>query len=226
LLDRISDAPLSPGEIAGMGLVFAQVMDEIAATVGRDALGTRSEIWRKAAELTAKGSVGDFLNLVELGASLNWLARTVRIYARPSGPNSDDNWINGANRDRAVSAIIARFRQLGAEAIFYKAEPLDILYCWLSFGDAADVRAFIGQAITSDKLFLDALSAMRNWVNSSEKGVYYPLAKNIIADFMDADEARARLERLALEGDEDSPLRERAKGLLALLEGFDSATGP
>jgi hypothetical protein len=67
---------------------------------------------------------------------------------------------------------------------------------------------------------------MRNWVNSSEKGVYYPLAKNIIADFMDADEARARLERLALEGDEDSPLRERAKGLLALLEGFDSATGP
>ncbi len=218
-LDRLSDNSLSPGEIAGMGLAFAEVMDDIARKLERDVVGGRIEIWKKASALTAKGSVIDVLNLIESGPSINWLASVLRSHALPKGRfDTGDAWINGPNRDRAVSAIISRFRDMGPEEIFRQPEPLVILMCWRMFGDQDEFLAFMEEATGHDEGFLDALGAMRSWVSSSEKGVYYPLSKPVIAQFLDADKAKTRLQRLASKGDDVSGLHQRASELLNQFE--------
>jgi hypothetical protein len=91
--------------------------------------------------------------------------------------------------------------------------PLDILLYWHQLGDENDVRNSFAGAIESDVSFVRAMSALSTWANSSDRGIHHPLHKYYIAHFVNADDAKARLERLT--GSRISSLRKKAKSLLS-----------
>jgi hypothetical protein len=224
LLDRLSDASpdsFSPGEIHGMLSAFADTMDHIAAESGEFTTSGRSEIWRKATRLLNQSAAGDFKNVITNGKSINWLANVVRdqgfAHGLPSGHKDypDNQWLTRAQLDEAIQVVTKRFRELDANTIFQLPSPLDLLFCWYQLGDKTEVRKFFTDAIQSDESFLYALNALRGWASSSDIGIHHPLHKDYVAYFMNADDAKGRLERLADPMAPSSALRDKAKELLS-----------
>jgi hypothetical protein len=175
----------------------------------------------KATRIVTQGNAAEFQELIATGRSINWLANVVRdqgfAHGLPEGSRIDASrqWLNRQQVDLAVSGIIVRFRDAGTTDIFHRPEPLDILFCWLQLGpNKEDVRSFVGEAIRNDNGFLDALNGMRGWSSSSNKGIRYPLKRQYLEFFLDADEAKTRLEAIANADHLDATLTARAKELL------------
>jgi hypothetical protein len=220
LLDE-KDTSLSPREMSGIASVFAVTMDEIAVETPEIQSFGSSDIWRKATRLLGPDVAPNFQKIVATGESINWLANVVRDQAFAHGLPSDNRsnpsrqWLDKNQLDKAIVTIIERFRRAGVRDIFRRPKPLDILFCWHQLGNAEEVRTVIQAATKEDDVeFLSALNAMRGWLSSSSEGVRYPLRRQTVGQFLDADAARARLETLANSGSIKTSLQLRAKELL------------
>jgi hypothetical protein len=224
LLDRLLDSKnrsLSPREMIGIGSVFAVTMDEVAVETSEIQSFGSSDIWRKATRLLGPDVAPNFQTILATGESINWLANVVRdqafAHGLPRGDRSDPSrqWLDKNQLDTAIVTITERFRRAGARNIFRRPEPLDILFCWHQLGNAEEVRTVIQAATKEDDVeFLSALNAMRGWLSSSTEGVRYPLRRQTVEQFLDADVARARLETLANSETTDTSLQLRARELL------------
>jgi hypothetical protein len=218
LLERLtglSEERVTGEERRAFALVFANIMDSFAHQREKDEFGTNA-IWRLSERLLNQANDEDFLQLVGSGFSINWLAFVIRrqgfARGRPTGESSPARmWLSASNFESAVEILVDRFRRLGAE-IFRMPEPAHILYCWLQLGDEAELREFIASNTASDRSFLDFLSALRGWVHSSNRGIYYPLSRHAVANFVDAASAKLRLDKIR-NSDADDELKGVAEEL-------------
>ena len=134
----------------------------------------------------------------------------------PDGNRVDESrqWLDRQQWDGAVTAIIERFKRSGPMDIFQRPSPLDILFCWLQLGDPEDVRAFVQSAVErDDNQFVSALNAMRGW-SSSSQGIRHPLRRQYVEQFLDANAAKSRLEKIANADDISSSLKLLAEEVL------------
>jgi hypothetical protein len=66
----------------------------------------------------------------------------------------------------------------------------------------------------NDDDFLAAVSAMQGWSSSTDKGVRHPIRRLTVAAFMDADKAKARLQKIASSEAVADNLNSKANSLL------------
>jgi hypothetical protein len=222
LLDRFADMKptleRSAERSRGLVLALAETMDEVASSTRATFETGSDQIWSIATRLLDRDSVPFLIDAVAMSPSINWLAEVLRdqgaAHGRPEGREKDKQrqLLTTAELDSCISALTSRFSQAGPEVVFNKPSPLDILFCWLQLGSADNVRDFIAKAIQGDKMFLDAMFAMRGWSASSSEGIRHPLRRSYVGQFTDADEALARLQSLATGS--ESTLSTRASQLL------------
>ncbi len=91
---------------------------------------------------------------------------------------------------------------------------MNALYCWYQLGDKTELHELFADTIQSDERFVEAMSALSGWANSSSVGIYHPLYRHVVEYFTSADEAKARLERLTTASATNPVLRDKAKELL------------
>jgi hypothetical protein len=227
LVDRLAGMPLtsmSAMQREGIVSTFSHVMDDAIRIIGLGFGGDR-QVWRRSEKILTSDIAQHFLSLLPNTASVNWFAYAIRqqgsAHGRPGGTprESSDLWLTPSELDIAIERVIARLTALGSE-VFRLPVPLDALNCWLELADATKLRAFIANHTKTDTSFLDALDAMRVWHNSSDTGVYFPLYRKVVGQFMDIDVAMDRLHQLMSEGD----LVERARGIKQMWR--DSGFGP
>jgi hypothetical protein len=206
LLDRIGDLPtnsLSSVEQRGVAEALAATMDEVAATRSQSNDWGSDPIWSKATRLIKRTDSANFEAIVTHGASLNWIAEVIRDQGFAHGlPNSsradaDAQWLSRPQLDAAVTEFIDRVKAIGPAAIFDMPQPLDVLFCWAQLGPADQLSEFLAPGIVTDAGFLKAMNSMRGWMSSSGAGVSHPLYRDYVLTFVDADAAKARLERLS-----------------------------
>lgn len=95
-------------------------------------------------------------------------------------------------------------------------EPLQILFCWDQLGDeTGELRQRIATETTDDGMFIRVLMAMRQWVSSSNRGIYQSLEPDMVNHFMSFESAMTRLKTLAT-ADNAPELRKAATELLAV----------
>lgn len=213
-LDRLNDAQLSSIEAAGVAIACGDTMDDVARMVGRRVIGGRIDIWNKAAQIVPRCSIADVTNLFGAASSVNWLAGVFRrLASEAETPNGSQSPIDQTVRDSLAGTLITRFRLMRGPAIFRQPEPLVILHCWRLYGNRSELQNVLNEAMFDDFGFVEGLNAMRSWVHSSEKGLYYPLSRSVIADFIDPDKAKERLEQIRRDVP-DAALSTRATQLL------------
>jgi hypothetical protein len=222
LLDRLLDSKSSlipPDALRGMLTAFSNVMDEVAVRGHAFKSNDASDVWAKSMFLLDSSLADAFDEAVRNGKSINWLAYVIRdqgfAHGQPTGDRRDSSrqWLSREQLARTVNQVVDRFRRAGADDIFRRPAPLDILFCWLQLGSENEVRHFFSEAIQEDEAFLIALEAIRGW-SSSNEGIKCPLYKHYLSFFTDADAAYARLLKLS-SGEKTSPkLRRHAHELL------------
>jgi hypothetical protein len=198
-------------------------MDDIARRTDQLRLQGESEIWSKARKLLRQNPPRDFLAAVRRGKSVNWLAHILRdqgfAFGLPEGNRSypDNRWLTREELDECIGAMTTRFEKLGMRKIFSLPAPLDVLFCWVQLGDADEVKLRFAEATKTDTKLVRALNALCGWSNSSNRGIYHPLAEEYIAYFADPAVVRGKLEAIGSKGRQvPASLRTRARELLDL----------
>lgn len=124
-----------------------------------------------------------------------------------------ENSFLSAEELRDISAKQIEFYESLTPAAWRMLEdPFDILYAWKdATGSNEAPGKFLEMAMVSDDDFLNTLSALRCVTSSAQNRVAH-VPEAFIAQFIDAESVKERLEKLAHEGTET----ERAAGLLRL----------
>lgn len=215
--DRLSDA--APEQQVGLARALAEMMDELPR-VGPTQFSD-VDPWRSAAKLLSKSAGSHFNDIATNGRSLNWLAVVMRDQGFALGVTSSNisaperQWLTRDQFDEAMEAIQKRFEALGLEGILAMPEAATILYCWVQLGDAKKLRELIAAYVVDDAKFIELLEAMRNWVNSSDQGLYQKLDTDVVQLFMDASDTKDRLNDLASSTSVSSEIRKEASDLLS-----------
>ena len=152
------------------------------------------------------------------GKALGWIAGLLAddIFAR--GLAGDDNkgsqepFFETDEFEAAKSALINRIKSEPAEKIMGVPRLPSVLYTWKRLGSDQDVRSWSSEQTKTDEGFLSFLAKSRGWANASNIGIYYPLNKGTISDFIDYDTAVARVRKLATSA-KDKKTRELAEEL-------------
>lgn len=90
---------------------------------------------------------------------------------------------------------------------------LHVLFVWKELGSEQDVRQWVNEQIETDSGFVALLQACREWRSSSVKGLYYPLTRDGMSNFLDFDQALERL-RLIWASSQAQEQRKAAEELL------------
>lgn len=223
LLDRLADFPkdaFAPEEANGIAGAFANSMDDLVSPFKANEYFGERQIWRHATRILKHSDPGRFLNLVQTGRSINWLAHVLRdqgfALGLPDGqnPRSEDAWLNHDQTREAIAALIQRLRRIDILELLDKPSPLDLLFFWAQLGDKHELRARIEHAIRDERGFIKSLNAMRSWASSSTSGVHYPLHRDYVEHFMDAASAKQRLLELSQSASAPLDVRSQAQELL------------
>ncbi|MDD3181820.1 MAG: P-loop NTPase fold protein [Alphaproteobacteria bacterium] len=225
-LDRLSfhKNSLRIEEQKALLLVFSEMMDKVPRK--KDSLFDGADVRRVALRLLGKESSISFLERVQNGASINWLAYVIRdqgfilgkIKEGPAYPELE--WLTVDQLTGAAEQAIIRFRTLGIEGILKQPDPLTIIFCWRQLGDPEELKRLVEKAAEDDGIFINFLEALQSSGVSSNRGAYKFLNKSYVGYFMDCAAAVARLEKM--KGDNDPKVEptipSRAATLLDRLE--------
>ena len=159
------------------------------------------------------------------GKALGWIAGLLAddIFARglagEDNRGSEEPFFETDEFEAAKSALINRIKSEPAEKIMGVPRLPSVLYTWQRLGRDQDVRNWCSEQTKTDEGLLAFLAKSRGWANASNIGIYYPLNKGTISDFIDYDAAVARVRKLATSA-KDKKTRERAEELnLAFQQG-------
>lgn len=207
---------------------LASCMDAVAKAEGKGTWGVTWS-WSSAETLTKK-----FLNRVDgavrsaivnemfgRGIALGWLmCELLRgetfSHGRYGGrPKPEDEWLlTEAELDQAAALFFGRLKSAEKEKIIDTPEVLSFMFGWKQLGDEEGVRGWIADETKTDSGFLRLLAACRGWRSSSSKGLYYPLSRRDLSQFIDYDEALVRLREIRANGEAPTQDREQAEALL------------
>jgi predicted KAP-like P-loop ATPase len=157
------------------------------------------------------------LDVFGKGRSIGWLVGLLAddVYARGLGgkdKGSHEKYFTDRQFESARKIIVERLNSAPAEVILGVPRFIPVLLGWTYLGKPEDVKSWCAEQIKTDEGLLSFLSRSRGWANASGIGVYYPLNKRILSEFIDYDAARARIEHLAVHA-QDAPIRRLAKEL-------------
>ena len=163
--------------------------------------------------------------MFERGRALSWLTQIYRgdifrqgrfgTEGKPEG-----EWLfTSAELDAITEVMTARYRAMSLDDVLSTLEPRRLLFTWSQAGDEAGVRAVLAPCEDDDAAFLRLLKALRSQIGTSE-GRFDVLKRDTIANFMDAEVAITRLQRLA-DGDASAQAADAADLLADLRRGDD-----
>lgn len=221
-LERLFDNKEDLTKQAKLGLVkaFAEMMDEVPETT--DEAFNFSGAWRRATTFFDKDISVEFLEVVRSAPSINWLATVVRDQGFARGiPEGDRRhperyWLTDVQFDNARVSVVGRLRQMGLRKVLMLPRPIHALYCWLQLGPAGELKELIQIETAESRIFLDLIAALRTWVSSSDRGIERRIGRENVANFMDPEMAKQRLEELSKV--EEADIRTRAQEYLAQWE--------
>ena len=218
LLDRLFDQKhsLSAEQLRGLVGVFSNTLDEVATIVREFDVSGRSQLWFDAIRLMSTSTSQKFIECVGVGIAINWLSSAVRDQGFAHGLTGHEKsertqWLTAQETRECVETLVERYKKLGLK-LFLSPSPLDMLFVWSQLGDVQEARNFVARYSENDADFLIVLKGFRGWVNSSDSGIGYPLRREYMTPFMDADEAKSRLRLLI--GSKDVALAEESRRLL------------
>jgi predicted KAP-like P-loop ATPase len=137
------------------------------------------------------------------GKALGWIAGLLtddilaRGLAGGEHRGSHEPFFTEDEFENAKSLLIRRIRAEPPENIMEVPRLPSILYTWKRLSNDEEVRNWCSERTRTDEGLLEFLSKSRGWVSSSSLGIYYPLNKQTISDFIDYDDAVARVQKLA-----------------------------
>jgi hypothetical protein len=215
LLDRVSggSASISSSRAENILLGFADAMDD----AWRKRSFSRSwitSLWDRAQKMipSLRRAVPPELRsglvdrMFAQGQALDWLTDLYRRETAARGGSgqrakSEDEWFFSAEEfERLSSAMNARYRALGMDAILRQIAPRSILFAWSQGGDAAAAKASVVATTASDEGFLQVLDVLRSEVGTTE-GTYSVLKRENVEVFLDYDEVAARIDVLLASSD-------------------------
>ncbi|WP_195930380.1 KAP family P-loop NTPase fold protein [Hyphomicrobium album] len=236
-LDRLlalSSDELPASAIPALLAGLANVVDEASSKGGRHGLGVdwlAVEAERAFRELFKRLSPNDRMLVVKQmfghGKAIGWLVGLLAddVYARglagEDSKGSHETFFDTEEFEIARSVLVVRLKNAGS-ALLDVPRLLPTLYGWNYLGDPSDVASWCKNQIESDAGLLAFLGKSRGWANATGIGVYYPLNRKNLSEFIDYDLAKERVERLFRHA-EERDVRTRAKELLeAFKQGEES----
>jgi hypothetical protein len=231
LIDRLlqmDDERVPQEAISAILRGLASCMDAVAKAEGKGTWGVTWS-WSSAETLTKKllkrvDSAGRSAIVAEMfgrGTALGWLmCELLRgetfAHGRYGGrPKPEDEWLlTEVELEQAVGLFFDRLRTAEKDKIVGTPEVLSFMFGWKQLGDEEGVRAWIAEETRTDSGFLRLLVACRGWRSSSNRGLYYPLSRRDLSQFMDYDAALVRLREIRANGEAPIQDRDQAEALL------------
>lgn len=227
LLERL-DAPeaesLSEVRCRSLLLLFSNILDDAYRARPFDRFWVDT-IWDRAQRLSARllRAVSDdrsavIAEMFSEGCAIEWLTSTLRRETFAHGRYGDrakpeqDRILTSQELDAAAAALLARYRNLTIDELTKLVDPVSLLFAWRQSGDEEGPRQLVGAAFEADEWLVALLETMRGTVQSSA-GRYQVIKRDSLEPFMDFDEARRRLEKMAM-NDQLPDLAQRARSLI------------
>ncbi len=230
LLDRLEfmdKAELPNNAIPSILYGLANCMDGCQRKVNSDKLSRRAS-WRASGdlfvELAARQDEFDRTKVIENvfsnGAAIGWLMAHLlpgQILTpdrfEPGTFSEGSSMFSDQQLQTATRLLLNRFETTDRDKIIDAPELVSLMKGWQIAGDTALVWQWAKEQMVTDNKFLKFLSACRGWTKSDK--TYYPLNRRDLKNFMDFDEALARLKGMSEDSGRDPAQIALAKELLA-----------
>ena len=95
---------------------------------------------------------------------------------------------------------------------------MSLLYAWRQGSGTEEARQWVGAQTATDAGLLDFLSHVRGWAASSNVGVYHPLKRRDLENFLDYENAVQRVEAISLGAEASAADRQLALELMTAIE--------
>lgn len=233
LLERFKDASdgLSSRQSRNLLIAFSLMMDE-AYRVRPFDLRWMSTLWDRASSLVPVllkncDSEQRKITIIEMfsdGAAINWLTNLLRreIFAHGiygDQKRSENDWLLlGPELELVTKFMLERYRLLTRDDFLGLIDPPNLLFAWRQGGDEEGPRALITSCIEDDDGLVATLEILVSTVTSSHRGTYSVLTRDSLDYFLDFDNARQRVSKLATDA---GPLTARALKLAAAFDSTD-----
>lgn len=228
LIDRLVAAAehVPASAVPGIFAAFSAVLDTVARVSPERDFGeiTAWRSARRAVRLLLKRVPQEHrqacLRRLFDGPALGWLASVLRseifshgLYGDKAEPESQ-RLLTAAEFEVVLSMMLKRFSETPPDELMRAPNLMSLLYGWKQGGGADEARRWVESQIRTDSGLLTFLSHARGWAANSNVGVYYPLRRNDLQNFLDYEEAVRRVRAIAASSAASEADRELAAELL------------
>jgi len=135
------------------------------------------------------------------GAALEWLVRSLsRLRTGQAGRGA---LLSASDIIRATEILLDRLNSdTPLESLPYL---LEFLWSWRRLGDEDGPRLYVEHHIVSDEEFLAVMKGLRSWMFTADQA-FRPINEPDTRPFIDREQARSRLQRIAREGGSSAEL--------------------
>jgi hypothetical protein len=232
LIDRLIAAAehVPTAAVPGVFAAFSAVLDTIARVSPERDFGEVAA-WRsarRAVQLLLKRVPQEdrqvCLRRLFEGPALGWLASLLRseifshgLYGDKSEPESQ-RLLTAAEFEVVLRTMLKRFSETPPDKLMRAPNLMSLLYGWMQGGGADEARQWVEKQTSTDSGLLTFLSHARGWAANSNIGVYYPLRKNDLQNFLDYEEAVRRVRAIAASSTASEADRDLAAELLVAID--------
>jgi predicted KAP-like P-loop ATPase len=233
LIDRlISISERVPARaIEGILASFARTMDDIALssptgdfgehTAWRSAEQVVKRLLRRVAGIERERCVR---TLFEHERALGWLTSILRAeifshghYGDRTQPE-DQRLLTAAEFTEVLSIMLDRYREASNARLMGVPDLMSLLYAWRQGGDPEEPRRWVNAQVETDAGLLAFLSRVRGWAAATGVGIYHPLKRSDLENFLNYEDALRRVKVIASSSDASEADRQRASELLTAFE--------
>ena len=219
LMDRLAANAdkIPPAAIGGIVRVFAEALDapEFSQTVGDFGVRLTWQIANRIVELLLPRTSDEQRQAVirlmfAEGRAIGWLTHILRGEIFAHGRFGDrqtppERWLLTADEfNEALATMLQRYREMPPAALSQVPNFLSLLYAWKQGSGTDEARDWVTAFTATDEGLLTFLSSVRSWTASSGRGVYYPLKRAELQQFIDVGAAIARVKAI-MESDTATP---------------------
>jgi hypothetical protein len=226
LIETLANRPslVPPEHTRTTCLILSDVMDDIERDKPPGDFGRR-QIWSSARRLLDGLLVETFVEvgssveqMVREGRALGWLAETIRTQHHLSrrDPNEQALFLKPSIADEVYRIFRERCSSAGP-ALIQTPDMLTLLWAWLEAGGGDQAKSWCASQTQAPEGLIALLEKMRGW-RSTNGRVEHPIRRREVAQFLDFDNARMRIESIAKAS---GPLADRARALRLAFERAD-----
>ncbi len=197
LLDRIveQEAHLSCDKIEKLMMVLGDSIDELARHADTESgyadflRGERQQIFGLIDRLEGSQRQKTLETLFRNAVSLAWLGGIIRSSTIQQGylgnkAEPEDDWLLTADEFECIRLLfLDRVRNTEPDVLKKTPSFLSLLYAWYEGGDPEGVKAWVADQSLTDSGFMDLLSNIKSWSNSSNTGVEYTIRHRTLETF-------------------------------------------